>query len=129
LVLSKEFALTYVVGTARGLVGSHNIIEGDSSNTRNDIYQTGDASALSLEKFTAWYKMSSSSTGDYNMDLMAERASIRFQESKATNPNFYFGPFTGLVARNAGYVFAGRMFANHSRENPSGVLSQCTEIP
>lgn len=72
--------------------------------------------------------MSGSPIGDYNMDLMAERASIRFQESKATNPDFYFGPFTGLIARNAGYLFAGRMFANHSRENPSGVLSRCADV-
>ena len=58
------------------------------------------------------------------MDLMADRANIRFQQSIAEDPYFYYGPFTGTIARNAGYIFAGRLFANHSKENPVGVLSK-----
>jgi len=116
--------LNLFTGTPRGLIGSHNIIEGDSSNTRNDFYQTGDASTLQLDKFIEWYNMSSNPIGNYDMDLMADRANIRFQESKATNPNFYFGPFTGMFVRNAGYIFPGRMFANYSKENPTGILSK-----
>jgi hypothetical protein len=113
-----------LLGTPRGLIGSHNIIESDSSITRNDLYVTGDASSLDPSKFESWYSMSNSTVGDYNMDLMGSLAASRFQESIETNPNFYFGPFTGMVARNAGYIFAGRLFANHSTENPSGVLSK-----
>jgi hypothetical protein len=67
--------------------------------------------------------MSSDPVGDFNMDLMADRANLRFQQSKATNPNFWYGPYTGLVARNAGYAFAGRLFANYSEANPDGILS------
>jgi hypothetical protein len=74
--------------------------------------------------FAGWYNMSSDSIGDFNMDLMAYRASLRFQQSIASNPYFYYGPYTGLVARNAGYMFAGRLFANHSQANPTGVLSK-----
>ena len=110
-------------GTPRGLYGSHNIIEADSSNTRNDLYQTGDAWTLQLDKFIEWYDMSQDPVGDYNIDLMADRTNIRFQQSIAEDPYFYYGPFTGTIARNAGYAFAGRMFANHSVENPGGVLS------
>jgi len=110
-------------GTPRGLIGSHNFIESDSSNTRDDLYVTEDCSTLDMELFTEWYKMSSDAVGDFNMDLMAERANSRFQRSIATNPNFYYGPYTGLVARNAGYIFAGRLFANYSQANPSGSLS------
>ena len=113
-----------LLGTPRGLTGSHNIIESDSSITRNDLYVTGDASSLDLSKFESWYAMSNSTVGDYNMDLMASLAATRFEETIATNPNFYFGPFTGMTARNAGYIFAGRLFANHSTENPTGVLSK-----
>jgi hypothetical protein len=112
-----------VLGTPRGLTGSHNIIEGDSSNTRNDYYVTGDASTLNLDLFRSLFEMSTGG-GDYNMDLFAKRASIRFKESVEGNPSFYFGPFTGLVARNAGYMFAGRMFANYSEANPNGILSK-----
>lgn len=119
-VLGNVFGL---LGIPRGLLGSHNIIEGDSSNTRNEYYQTGDASTMNLTLFESWYNMSTTAEGDYNMDLMAARANFRFQDSKATDPNFYYGPFTGMIARNAGYIFAGRLFANHSIENPDGVLS------
>ncbi|KAG0650752.1 Dothistromin biosynthesis peroxidase dotB [Hyphodiscus hymeniophilus] len=111
-----------LLGTPRGLIGSHNILESDSSITRNDLYVTGDAWTLDLSKFESWYAASNSTVGDYNMDVMAEVAATKFQETVETNPNFYFGPFTGMVARNAGFAFAGRLFANHSVENQEGVL-------
>jgi hypothetical protein len=96
-------------GTPRGLVGSPNFIESDSSNTRNDLYVARDCATLDLDLFAEWYNMSSDPIGDFNMDPMAERANFHFQQTKATNPNFYCGPYTGLVARNAGYIFAGRL--------------------
>jgi hypothetical protein len=34
---------------------------------------------------------------------------------------------TGLIARNAGYIFPGRLFRNHSAENPEGTLSKFSE--
>ncbi|TDZ20736.1 Dothistromin biosynthesis peroxidase dotB [Colletotrichum orbiculare MAFF 240422] len=114
-----------LLGTPRGLNGSHNIIEGDSSNTRGDLYVTGDASTLVMDQFQEFYDMSSGE-GNYDFGLFAQRASIRFNQSIATNPNFYYGPFTGMVARNAGYLFACRLFANHSSSNPTGVLNKQT---
>jgi hypothetical protein len=74
-----------------------------------------------MEKFMSWYNMSTD--GTFDMDLMAKRAKNRFEETIQTNPDFYYGPVTGLIARNAGYIFPGRLFRNHSRENPEGVLS------
>ncbi|KAF7558013.1 heme-thiolate peroxidase [Cylindrodendrum hubeiense] len=114
-----------LLGTPRGLTGSHNIIEGDSSNTRDDFYLTGDASTLVMRQFQAFYDMSSGE-GDYNFDIFVERAGIRFHESVAANPNFYYGPFTGMIARNAGYFFASRLFANYSSEHPDGILTKNT---
>jgi hypothetical protein len=73
--------------------------------------------------------MSTDPIGDYNLDLMADRAQIRFKQSEATNPNFYYGPFTGMIARNAGYVFPRRLFANFSKDHPSGVLSMSSQMP
>lgn len=112
-----------LLGTPRGLNGSHNIIEGDSSNTRGDLYVTGDASTIVMEQFQSFYDMSSGE-GNYDFDLFVDRMAIRFHETVAANPNFYYGPFTGMIARNAGYLFACRLFANHSAENPTGVLSR-----
>lgn len=75
-----------------------------------------------MDQFMEWYRMSDDPVGDYNMDLMALRAKNRFDESVAQNPNFYYGPITGLLARNAGFVFP-RLMGNHSSENPKGTLS------
>ncbi|PKX96328.1 peroxidase family protein [Aspergillus novofumigatus IBT 16806] len=111
-----------LLGEPQGLIGSHNFIEADSSNTRDDLYVTGNNYALNMDKFMEWYNMSTD--GTFSMDLMAERAKIRFEQSIQTNPEFYYGPVTGLIARNAGYMFPGRLFRNHSRENPEGVLTK-----
>ncbi|OKO97988.1 hypothetical protein PENSUB_9568 [Penicillium subrubescens] len=111
-----------LLGEPQGLIGSHNFIEADSSNTRDDLYVTGNNYALNMEKFMSWYNMSVD--GSFDMDLMAKRAKIRFEETIQTNPNFYYGPVTGLIARNAGYIFPGRLFRNHSRENPDGTLTK-----
>ncbi|KAL4810251.1 hypothetical protein BDV18DRAFT_166679 [Aspergillus unguis] len=113
-----------LLGTPRGLDGSHNIIEADSSNTRADLYVTGDASSLNMTIWQAWYD-SFSENGTFSMDMMAERAVARLEESKATNPDFYFGPVTGMFIRNAAYIFTSRLFANYSAEaGNEGVLNQ-----
>lgn len=112
-----------LLGTPQGLDGTHNTVESDSSITRDDLYVTGDAATMNITKFIEWYDMFENS-GLSGMDLMYSRANTRFQETVATNPNFYFGPFTGMIARNAGYLFAGRFFANYSSENPTGVLCE-----
>ncbi|KAJ5369184.1 uncharacterized protein N7496_008944 [Penicillium cataractarum] len=111
-----------LLGEPQGLIGSHNFIEADSSNTRDDLYVTGNNYALNMEKFMSWYNMSVD--GTFDMNLMAKRAKLRFEETIQTNPNFYYGPVTGLIARNAGYIFPGRLFRNHSRENPEGILTK-----
>ncbi len=113
--------LSGVLGTPRGLDGSHNFIEADSSNTRNDLYQTGDAWTLNMTLFMQAYD--STDNDSLTMDDIGQRAADRFADSIATNPQFYYGPYTGLVARNAGYAFAGRLLANHSVEHPEGLLS------
>jgi hypothetical protein len=105
-------------------VGSHNLIEADSSPTRDDLYVTGNNYALNLTTFKAWYEMVPIGTADtFTMDIMAKFAAQRFDESVATNPYFYYGPYTGVVARNAAYLFSARLLANHSIAHPDGILS------
>lgn len=107
-----------LVGTPRGLDGSHNWIEGDSSNTRDDLYVTGDASTMNMTLFMQIYD---NVQGDaITMDDIAKRAADRFEDSISINPYFYYGPYTGMVARNAGYIFTGRLLSNHSAEYPRG---------
>ena len=75
-----------------------------------------------MSKFMEWYNMSTD--GTFSMDLMAKRAKIRMDQTKQSTPEFYYGPVTGLIARNAGYLFPARLFRNYSQENPEGVLSK-----
>jgi hypothetical protein len=81
---------------------------------------------MELGQFTEWFNMSADPIGNFDMELIRERANTRFQESKASNPNFYYGPFTGMIARNAGYIFPTRLFANYSKENTEGSFSRNT---
>lgn len=111
-----------LLGTPQGLVGSHNFIESDSSPTRDDLYVTGNNYAMNLSRFESWYDMVPEGE-TFTSAVMAEYAAKRFHETVAENPYFYYGPFTGMIARNAGYLFITRLFANHSSEHPEGVLT------
>lgn len=54
------------------------------------------------------------------MDDLADFANKRFFESIATNPTFYYGLYSGTIARNAGFAFMGRFLSNHSVDYPLG---------
>lgn len=58
--------------------------------------------------------------GAISMEQLGDRAMQRLEESIATNPLFYYGPYTGFLARNAGFAFGGRLLSNHSDEFPQG---------
>ena len=108
-----------LLGQPRGLEGSHNWIEGDSSNTRDDLYMTGDASTMNMTLFMEVHDLFEDKEALTMIDL-GNRAAQRLDYSIATNPDFYYGPYTGFIARNAGYLFAGRLLSNHSAEHPRG---------
>lgn len=84
---------------------------------------TGDAWSMNLTLFRDIYERADES-GAISMDLLAEQAARRWNYSVAHNPNFYYGPVTGMVSRNAGYFFLGRLLSNHTQENPDGILTQ-----
>jgi hypothetical protein len=62
--------------------------------------------------------------GVISMDVLADQAARRWDYSVAHNPDFYYGPVTGMVSRNAGYFFLGRLLSNHTAEHPEGILTQ-----
>ncbi|KAI0444671.1 Chloroperoxidase [Xylaria telfairii] len=107
-----------LLGKPRGLIGSHNIIEADSSPTRNDLYVTGNAYTMNMTLFTRL--LAYADDGYISMDDLADFANKRFFESIATNPTFYYGPYSGTIARNAGFAFMGRFLSNHSVDYPLG---------
>jgi hypothetical protein len=110
-------------GRTRGLQGSHNWLESDASLTRDDLYVTGDASTMNMTLFRDIHDRADED-GIISMELLAEQATRRWEYSVANNPAFYYGPVTGMVSRNAGYFFLGRLLSNHTAENPDGVLTQ-----
>jgi hypothetical protein len=113
-----------LLGEPQGIDHSHNFIEADSSPTRDDLYVTGDPVTMNLTKFEMLYDMIEAQTSNQTtMDVMADFAKKRWDETISTNPYFYYGPVTGTIARNTGYCFIGNLFANHSAENPEGALT------
>lgn len=115
--------LVGLLGKPRGLQGSHNWIESDASLTRNDLYLTGNAWTMNMTLFRDIHDRADT-RGVIPMDALADQAARRFENSVATNPDFYYGPITGMVSRNAGYFFLGRLLSNHTAENPEGELTQ-----
>ncbi|OJD31450.1 oxidase [Diplodia corticola] len=115
--------LVGLLGDPRGLQGAHNWLESDSSLTRDDLYVTGDAWTMNMTLFRDFHDRADAD-GVLSMDELADQAARRWEYSVAHNPNFYYGPVTGMIARNAGYFFLGRLLANHTEEQPEGVLTQ-----
>jgi hypothetical protein len=62
--------------------------------------------------------------GVISMDILAEQAARRWEYSISHNPTFYYGPVTGMISRNAGILFLGRLLSNHTTEHPDGILTQ-----
>lgn len=114
-----------VLGTPEGIDYSHNFIESDSSPTRNDLFVTGNAWTMNLSNFEGLYNTVPRG-GNFDLNVLSAWGSKRFNDSVQTNPYFYYGPFTGMIARNAGYCFITRLFANYSSAHPDGVLSMCS---
>lgn len=64
------------------------------------------------------------SPGDsVTLDSLTKFRSFRFDTQIANNPYFFNGPFTGVAVQPAAYTFIYRFMANHSAENPIGLLS------
>lgn len=107
-----------------GLVGSHNKYEGDASPTRPDLYQDGN----NYKTVTAQFQdlINYSPGGQVTLNSLTSFRSHRFDQQIANNPYFFNGPFSGVLVQPAAYTFIYRFMANHSAENPAGLLSYST---
>ncbi|KXT10410.1 hypothetical protein AC579_7840 [Pseudocercospora musae] len=113
-----------LLGSPRGLDHSHNFIEADSSPARDDLYVTGNPVTINLTKFVKLYDLvPEDSKQTFTLQVMSDFAEVRWKETIGTNPHFYYGPVTGMLASNTGYCFIGNLLANYSVENPSGALT------
>ena len=116
-----------LLGMPQGIDHSHNILEADASPFRDDLYLTGDAWTMNATRFEQLHN-SVPAGEDFDFDVLAKWAADRWHESVETNPYFYYGPFTGMLARNAGFFFVGRLFANHTAGESGGKLSESARL-
>lgn len=122
---SLHLLMVRVIGTPQGLDLSHNFIESDSSATRDDLFVTGDASTMNLTRFEGLFDMVPANTNQtFTLNTIADFAAKRFDETIGENPRFFYGPYTGMIARNAGFLFMFRCMANHSNGDIEGTLSE-----
>ncbi|GAM90122.1 hypothetical protein ANO11243_081620 [Dothideomycetidae sp. 11243] len=59
---------------------------------------------------------------DYSLQLLTDFRATRFQQSISNNPNFFYGPFTGVLVTPAAYTFIYRFMSNKSEAYPEGKL-------
>ncbi|KAJ4343710.1 hypothetical protein N0V95_006540 [Ascochyta clinopodiicola] len=111
--------VTGVLGN--GLSGSHNKYEGDASPTRPDLYEAGNNYKTVTSQFQDL--INHSPGGQVTLDSLTAFRSDRFDTQIRNNPNFFNGPFSGILVQPAAYTFIYRFMANHSAENPAGLLS------
>ena len=91
-----------LLGDELGLDG-HNKFEGDASLTRNDYFPAnGDNFNFNG---TLFERMRTSCNGLFDRDNIAKYRYEQYQQSRATNPNFYFGPKSLLLYGAASFLY------------------------
>ncbi|KAL6705176.1 hypothetical protein ACN47E_007281 [Coniothyrium glycines] len=94
------------LGREPGL-NAHNKFEGDTSLTRRDFFlNNGDAFTFQGDMFADMYRVANeTSAGLFDRTAIAAYRSTRYDESLATNPNFYFGPKSLLLYGAASFIY------------------------
>lgn len=91
-----------LTGSEPGLDG-HNKFEADTSLTRNDYFlHNGDNFRFNG---TLFKEMADTTGNNFDLNGLAQYRYQRYQESVATNPNFYFGPFSLLLYGAASFLY------------------------
>lgn len=114
-----------LLGTPSGLSGSHNKYESDVSPTRGDLYTEGNNFHVVKDRFIDyWNALPENVPASEQYTALAPFHKQRWDESKNTNPYFFYSPFAGILVSPAGFSFPKAMMANHSDEYPDGYLSR-----
>jgi hypothetical protein len=104
-----------LLGRQPGL-NSHNRFESDSSLTRNDYFtNNGDNFSFNGTLFARMKDVADRvSNGNFDRNAMAAYRSQRYDESLASNPNFFFGPLAILLYGAASFLY--ELFAPYGPE-------------
>ena len=87
----------------------------------------GDVSSLRLAKFKALYDLQkNAAVPNYNLDVLVQHRKYTFDDSKSTNPYFFYEPFAGIGVANAAHTFIPALMSNHSAKYPNGILDKET---
>lgn len=116
-----------LLGEGKGLTGSHNRYETDSSPMRGDLYEYGNNYELQLSQFQQFYDLHKGEEDpNYTIDDLISFRTTRFTQSIENNANFFYGPFSGIEVSQAAFTFISAFMSNHSEEYPNGFLSRDT---
>ncbi len=92
--------------------------EGDASLTRADFFFGDDHSfnetyfaQLTALAYNGGVKTNTATSYSYNQTVVAQHQFNRYQDSKATNPNFFFGPKAILLYGAASFLY--ELFPSH----------------
>ncbi|KAI5803968.1 hypothetical protein DFH27DRAFT_388292 [Peziza echinospora] len=119
--------LGFLLGTGKGLSGSHNMYESDASLVAGDSYlHNGDSDTFQEYRFKQLMSLQEGiAFPNYcNLDLMANHRNWTINHSIANNPHFFFGPFSGLLVSTAGHTFVPAFMCNFTKEYPRGILNE-----
>lgn len=107
----------------KGLTGTHNKYEGDSSIVRGDAYLNG--GNVGVFQWRSWNNLMSLMEDDDNLtlDKTIQQSQFVTDYSVNNNPHYFAGPFSGLVAP-AAHNFVINFMSNHTAETPGGTLNR-----
>lgn len=119
--MHRRLAVIYISGMYRFLVhiltcSSH------SSNSTVDVQQ------VILENFAQLYEKQDRECpgrANYNNTVLGLQRAERINDSIARNPDFFLSPF-GALANGAAHHFIFELMANHTAENPDGIMDPVT---
>ena len=108
-------------GDEPGLDG-HNRFEADTSLTRDDFFFEGDDFTFNGTKFQNMYDYAQQYGGGlFDRETIAAYRAARWDDSEATNPNFYFGPKALLLYSAASFIYEA--FTGSSNQPDIGTVS------
>ncbi|KAG9125084.1 hypothetical protein FRC07_009049 [Ceratobasidium sp. 392] len=108
----------------KGISGTHNRFECDSSPTRGDAYiNNGDATTMQMERFKALYELQPEGpSSNYNLEVWTKHRRNSYNYSINENPH-YFNPPLGIIVSQAAHVLPAALMSNHSAEAPDGFMT------
>ncbi|QRV90120.1 peroxidase family 2 domain protein [Ceratobasidium sp. AG-Ba] len=114
-----------LLSAPKGLSGSHNKYEGDSSPGRGDAYlHGGDATNLQVDNFKALYDFQPEGpSSNYNLGVLIQHREQTLDFSIRNNPHFFYPQFAGLLVSQAAHTFIPAFMSNHSTQALNGVLT------